>query len=286
MNRFLKINNKESGRIGCFHLILLLAIVVLCVGAYYGMSNRIYGSEDRTKIRELAGKMCNYELPATFSPVSGANFVILRYAVFNYEENGNEKAKFFLLSTSLIDEARDLVYEKLREKFSGEKLKIKESSTLEPVLYGTNTINMSENVLAFNGTNQTATAFEVRFNDPQNKVVAWIAAFDNKVARDFIESVKPADEKVLEHNKKEREIISTIGWALFWIGIIVIFFGYIFMLIAGFQESIWWALSLLFLPFVLLFFLIYHWRKAAGPFQAMVFGLALYIIGIILIFLV
>jgi len=57
-----------------------------------------------------------------------------------------------------------------------------------------------------------------------------------------------------------------MGILLMIIGGLAAFIGSIWLLIAAFQESIWWGLGALFLPIVSLIFTIMHWDCAGIPF--------------------
>ena len=272
------------GKAGCFHLMLLLIIIIFSAYAYYWYSQRTYGQNDTTKIQNLANQICEHKLPKIFKPLSGGDFIIFRYAVFNYKENGNEKAKIFVVSSS-DDNLRNIIYFKLRSKFSNKETQVKKSIPMvSGIGYGTNKIRRCEDTLSLSGTNQTIKAFEAWFRQPKHKVVAWFAANDNKLntmGRTFIKSVKPADSHLLEKNELERNVLSFFGSILIWIGGIAVIFGCIAMLIVAFREGIWWGLGMIFLPLVWPFFLIIHWKKTYMPFWAILFGNIVYIIGII-----
>ena len=162
-----------SGKAGCFHLILLLIIIILGISAYYWYSQRTYGQKDISKIQNLANQICSHKLPENFKPFSGGDFIIFRYAVFNYEENDIEKARLFLLGTSLDNSMKNLLYKKLSSQLSREKIRLKKStSTLSGRCYKTNIIKRFENILSFPNSNQTAISFEAWFTHSRYKVIA------------------------------------------------------------------------------------------------------------------
>jgi len=55
-------------------------------------------------------------------------------------------------------------------------------------------------------------------------------------------------------------------------GFIVFAIGGIWVLIKSFQESIWWGLGVMFVPFVDLVFLAIYWSNVKKPFGIQVFG--------------
>ena len=77
------------------------------------------------------------------------------------------------------------------------------------------------------------------------------------------------------------EVVSIIEWALFGIGVILAFVGWIMLLIQAFKESLAWGLCSLFIPFVILVFAFMHWSKAKGAFGIYIAGVLLYLGAII-----
>jgi len=67
----------------------------------------------------------------------------------------------------------------------------------------------------------------------------------------------------------------------FWAGLVILLLGWLSFLIAAFRISIWWGLGCLLLPFVSLFFLILHWRKAKIPFLLQLIGWLLLASGLL-----
>jgi hypothetical protein len=55
-------------------------------------------------------------------------------------------------------------------------------------------------------------------------------------------------------------------FALFILGMILAVVGGIWLLVVAFQESVWWGLGSLLLPFVSLIFVIMHWQVSKKPF--------------------
>jgi len=70
-----------------------------------------------------------------------------------------------------------------------------------------------------------------------------------------------------------------MGELLVIVGALVAFGAGIWLLIVAFQESIWWGLGSLFLPFVSLVFAIMHWDRAGSPFLVSLAGTAVMFIG-------
>ncbi len=68
--------------------------------------------------------------------------------------------------------------------------------------------------------------------------------------------------------------------ALQFLGLIIALIGGIWIIVLAFQESIWWGLGCIFVPFVSLIFAIMHWNIAAKPFLISLAGGILYGIGI------
>ncbi|WPD21660.1 MAG: excalibur calcium-binding domain-containing protein [Candidatus Electrothrix scaldis] len=64
------------------------------------------------------------------------------------------------------------------------------------------------------------------------------------------------------------------------LGALFVVAGFFWFLIAAFRVHILWGLGCLLLPFVSLFFLVFHWRAAAKPFALTVFGGILAVSGV------
>ncbi len=63
---------------------------------------------------------------------------------------------------------------------------------------------------------------------------------------------------------------------LLLLGAFCLLIGSIVLIVAGFQESIWWGLAILFLPFAGLIFLFMHWERGKNGFLMMVAGIIFY----------
>ena len=70
-----------------------------------------------------------------------------------------------------------------------------------------------------------------------------------------------------------------LGVLLFVVGMIIGFIGGLWLLVLAFQESIFWGLGSLFLPFVSLIFVIMHWDTAKKPFLIWLASIPLWLIG-------
>ncbi|RWX48043.1 Excalibur calcium-binding domain-containing protein [Candidatus Electrothrix marina] len=66
------------------------------------------------------------------------------------------------------------------------------------------------------------------------------------------------------------------------LGVLLVFVGLFWLIIAAFRVHIFWGLGCLLLPFVSLFFLFLHWRSAAKPFMLSVIGVILACSGVYL----
>jgi len=62
-------------------------------------------------------------------------------------------------------------------------------------------------------------------------------------------------------------------------GFILFLLGGVLFLVAAFRVSIWWLLGCLFVPFVQLFFLFFHWSTAWKPFLIQVVGIIVMLVG-------
>jgi hypothetical protein len=75
--------------------------------------------------------------------------------------------------------------------------------------------------------------------------------------------------------------MQTLGAIAMWGGLLLMFLGGLFFIIAAFRESILWGLGVLFLPFVSLVFLILCWQRAKGPFFLQLYGIGFVLLGIL-----
>jgi hypothetical protein len=73
-----------------------------------------------------------------------------------------------------------------------------------------------------------------------------------------------------------------MGTLLLIIGVILCFVGGIWLLIQGFQESIFWGIGMLLFGPVGLVFAIMHWSEAKVPFLIQVAGVVLLVAGVAL----
>ena len=77
--------------------------------------------------------------------------------------------------------------------------------------------------------------------------------------------------------------MAVVGAILLIVGIITSLVGTIWFLTVAFQESIFWGLGCLFIPFVALIFLFTHWDTAGRPFLLQLAALAPLIFGQIIL---
>lgn len=59
------------------------------------------------------------------------------------------------------------------------------------------------------------------------------------------------------------------------LGVLLAFIGGIALLVAAFQENVWWGLASLFLPFASLIFVVCHWSRARLGFGLSMLGTAI-----------
>ena len=76
--------------------------------------------------------------------------------------------------------------------------------------------------------------------------------------------------------------METIGMVLLFVGFAVMAVGGLWLLVVAFQQSVGWGLACMFIPFVVIVFLVKFWDDAKKPFFIYLAGLVPYIIGIAL----
>jgi hypothetical protein len=69
--------------------------------------------------------------------------------------------------------------------------------------------------------------------------------------------------------------METIGFGVIIIPSLMFLIGGIMFLVAAFSQIVWWGLGCLFVPFVNLIFLVFHWAKAKKSFLTQLAGLGL-----------
>jgi hypothetical protein len=74
-------------------------------------------------------------------------------------------------------------------------------------------------------------------------------------------------------------MVHVLGALTMWAGMLLLVVGGLFLLIAGFRESVLWGLGMLFLPFVSLIFLVLHWGRAKNSFFLQLYGIGFLIVG-------
>ena len=77
--------------------------------------------------------------------------------------------------------------------------------------------------------------------------------------------------------------MTVIGMILAGIGVIIMLIFGIILLIKAFQESVWWGLGYIFVPFVALIFIIKYWSICKKPFLYSLVGVVIYVIGMVLL---
>ena len=70
-------------------------------------------------------------------------------------------------------------------------------------------------------------------------------------------------------------MIEALGTLVILLGALLLVIGFLWFVIAAFQESVLWGLGVLFVPFVHLIFLVLGWDRAKRPFFLQLVGLAL-----------
>ncbi len=103
----------------------------------------------------------------------------------------------------------------------------------------------------------------------------------------FVQASEPQEE-ASEPPEEAAETAYNISFAIMIVSIVVVLIGAfistigeIWYIVACFQESIWWGLGALFLPFVSLFFLFMHWDRAKKPFLLGLVGALIAIGGVL-----
>jgi hypothetical protein len=61
-------------------------------------------------------------------------------------------------------------------------------------------------------------------------------------------------------------------YALLILGSVLAIVGGIWLLVVAFQQSVWWGLGSILLPFVSLIFVIMHWQVSKKPFLISIAG--------------
>ncbi|MET4729440.1 thiol:disulfide interchange protein [Lysobacter enzymogenes] len=77
--------------------------------------------------------------------------------------------------------------------------------------------------------------------------------------------------------------MSALLMGLMIVGGLICFGAGLWLLVLAFQESVWWGLGSLLLSPVMLVFVILHWNKAKVPFLINLGGLALVIVGAVML---
>ncbi len=78
-------------------------------------------------------------------------------------------------------------------------------------------------------------------------------------------------------------MIEAFGVLVLLVGCLLALVGFIWFVIAAFQESVLWGLGVLFVPFVHLIFLVLGWDRAKRPFFLQLFGVAMIVFAAIVL---
>jgi len=81
-------NTKSKKGCGCVGggccgiiVIIIIALISSVIGGGLWLKNRYYLNQPG-KINKLASKICDYKLPDDFKPMIGADFDVIRFALF------------------------------------------------------------------------------------------------------------------------------------------------------------------------------------------------------------
>jgi hypothetical protein len=66
---------------------------------------------------------------------------------------------------------------------------------------------------------------------------------------------------------------------LMYVGFAIAFVGGLWLLYKAFCQSLLWGIACIFLPFMALFFVLFHWHEAKKPFLTNVAGLVIAILA-------
>ena len=78
-------------------------------------------------------------------------------------------------------------------------------------------------------------------------------------------------------------MVEVLGALSVGIGVFVIVVGFVYFVVQAFRTSLLWGLGVLFVPFVPLIFLIAEWDVAKRPFFWKLYGLAILMVGVVLL---
>ncbi len=64
----------------------------------------------------------------------------------------------------------------------------------------------------------------------------------------------------------------------FYVGVVLLVLGSLWLLAVAFNESIWWGLGCIIVPFVSMLFIVSHFKECAKPILLQLAGLALMLV--------
>ena len=75
-------------------------------------------------------------------------------------------------------------------------------------------------------------------------------------------------------------LLHTIGWAIFAVGLLLAFLGYLWILILGWQRNVLWGVVCFFIPMLQLVYIAAHWKESKDGFFLQVAGVGLILLAI------
>ncbi|XCN71827.1 MAG: excalibur calcium-binding domain-containing protein [Candidatus Electrothrix aestuarii] len=131
-------------------------------------------------------------------------------------------------------------------------------------------------IARINSSNQRAQEYEERIEELEKSKIGYLV---HKLR--FVSSFSDF-QQLLEKQYRQYGLNGALHLFLPLLGALFVVIGFFWLLIRAFRVHILWGIGCLLLPFVSLFFLVFHWRAAAKPFAFTVFGGTLAVFGVYL----
>ena len=167
-----------GGCCGIVVIIFVIFITSLIAGGFW-LKTRYY-LEQPEKINKLASEICDYKLPDEFKPMIGADFNVIRFALFvKGDESKNQDASmviFFDTSiTNIADYFDEITSKIILSSDNGNEMKVK-TIDFDSFMNNDTKISRREQVVYIEEEDRSYTIYKGSFPNDDRIVIAWYMA--------------------------------------------------------------------------------------------------------------
>ncbi len=167
-----------GGCCGIIVIIFIIFIVSVIAGGFW-LKNKTYLDQPE-KINKLANEICDYKLPANFKPLIGADFDVVRFALFVKEDeinNQNVSTVIFFDTTitNIADYFDDVAARIVVSSGDDNEMKVK-TIDLGSFMNNDTKISCQEQLIYIEEEDTSFTIYKGSFPKDDRIVIAWYMA--------------------------------------------------------------------------------------------------------------